>query len=241
MGIDVSKWLGESPSERDCGSAETRGNPEDDGPVEIDERLGRLLPGEAQDTGTRQGDTARTTFQLSPDAIRLFGRLSDRLDKSQKDLLGDALRLSRRALDENPEQVRAAAARYEEVDAKTKTMAIAPETRSGLNDLAEEAGLPRDHVVELGIRLVKLSLEEAIRRKIGPHEDILEDLKDLCAAAEEVQIALTSHPNRDQAGGYEDPVEQGLFDILGALRSMAEAIEEELESRAPIEEDRQFV
>ena len=71
-------------------------------------------------------------------------------------------------------------------------MAIAPETRSGLNHLAEEAGLRRDRVVELGIRL----REEALRAKIRPHEDILEDLKDLCAAAEEVQIALTSHAKR---------------------------------------------
>ena len=244
MGIDVSKWLRKSPSDPDGGSAETedKGDPEDDGPVEIDERLGRLLPDEAQDTGPRHGgESARTTFRLSPDAIKLFARLSERTGEAQKDLLGDALRLSRRALDKNPEQVRAAATRYEEIDAKTKTMAIAPETRAGLNEVADEAGLSRDHLVEIGIRLVKLTLEEALQAKIGPHQDILEDLRALYTEVEEVQIALSSHPKRSRSDGYEDPVEQGLFEILGALRSMTEVIEEEIASRAPIEEGRQFL
>lgn len=244
MGIDVSKWLGKSRSDPEGGSAETegKGSPEDDGPVEIDERLGQLLPDEARDTGARHsGESARTTFQLSPDAIKLFGRLSERTGKTQKGLLDDALRLSRQALGENPEKVRSAAARYEEVDARTKAMAVAPETRSGLNELADEAGLPRDHVVEIGIRLVKLSIEENLQAKIRPHQEILEDLRALYTEVEEVQIALSSHPKRSQAGGYEDPVEQGLFEILGALRSMAEAIEEAVESGTPIEEDRKFL
>lgn len=256
MGVSVMEMLHNSRGAAGSaagGSAETSseggtsGEGEDEERIEIDDQLKELLPGTAPDLQSREaGKSVRTTFQLSAEATSLFGRLSGRTGKSQKELLGEALCLSRRALEKSPERVRAAAARYKDRPDAAKPMAIAPEVRTGLNELAEEEGLHRDYLVEVGIRLAKLAVEEPIRQKIRPHEDILEDLRDLYREVEEVQIALTSHPDRSRSENhedpvsYDDPVEQALFDILGTLRSMAEAIEASAESGTPIEEDREF-
>jgi hypothetical protein len=230
MPVDISEYLPDRQPAPDDTSTESGGEQHSEKRVEIDEELGQLLPGEARAERPRQtGESARTTFRLTPDAIQLFGRLSGRTGKSQKDLLGDALRLSRKALENDPEQVRAAAARFEdgtgdeegtskeETGAAKKTMAIAPETRAGLSELAEEAGLPRDHLVEVGIRLAKVTLEEALRKKFSPHEDMLGDVRALCTEVEEVQTAITGARMENGSEEYEDPVEQALFDILGAL------------------------
>lgn len=212
----------------------------------VDDQLRQLLPKHSMDTEIKSSsESVRTTFELSPDAIQLFDHLSDRTGKTQKDLLGDVLRLSRTALSDERDQVRDAASRYqmgEEGSPKTtkKSMAIAPETRAGLNELAEREGLSRNQLVEMGIRLVKLSLEENIRKKISPQEDILEDLKTLYDEVEEVQLALTRSPERSRSDDYEDPIRDALFEILSSIRSMVDAIEKAVESKTPIDEDQTF-
>lgn len=194
-----------------------------------------------------KADSVRTTVCLSLSARRLFKDLSARTGKTKKRLLGGTLRLCRGAWEEDPKQLRETAAEFRTAPAeetKNRTsMAIAPGVREGLNSLSQESGLSRDQLVEVGIRLTWAALEEQNQRKICPHEDALDNLYALYEEAEKGQLSLAEREKRSGPGTleYDDPIEDGLAQLIGGLREMIDAIEEEIESGRPMKEGRTFL
>jgi len=231
------------PEETDNGQRET-------GPSETDSKINRLLTEGvlqvASDLHSQPSSGARTTFCLSRESRTLFEDLSSRTDRSQKDLLETVLRLCRTAWDDRPERLRETAPCFQagrQVESEERrTMAIAPDVREGLNTLSEETGLPRDQLVEVGIRLARAATEEEAKRRVRPHEEILDDLRALSTEVEEVKTALAGHEKRGGPvlSSWEDPLESGLSRMLEMIYEMTAAVESEIESGEPISESREF-
>lgn len=110
--------------------------------------------------------------------------------------------------------------------------------------MRDEAGIDRDRLVEMGIRLAQAAFKRQVRRRILPHQDILADLDVLYEEAKNVLKKLSGHEmRRDERNplcDYRDPVERGLEEILYLFIEMRDAIGEELESGEPMGEYREF-
>lgn len=178
--------------------------------------------------------SVRTTFSLSREAIDTLDRLADRTGKTLKDLLREVLELSRFTWDDHTARFRQIADSLTIEEETRKSMAVHPETRKGLNDLANKSGISRNCLVEVGIRLAKLVTEEAIQKKIDPHEEILPDLNGLADHVEEVRAKFD--PAEDN-----DPIDSALFGVLRKIENMIADIEQEVRSGAPMDEDHDFI
>lgn len=231
------------PEETDANQCETAQS-------ETDSKINRLLTEEvlqvASGLQSQDSSGARTTFCLSLESRTLFEDLSSRSDRSQKDLLETVLRLCRTAWKDRPERLRETAPCFQagrEVESEERrTMAIVPDVRDGLNNLSDETGLPRDQLVEVGIRLAWAATEEEAKRRVRPHEEILDDLRALGEEVEEVKTALAGHEKRGGLtfSSWEDPLESGLSRMLEMIDEMTAAVESEIESGEPMGESREF-
>jgi len=184
----------------------------------------------------QSGDTGvRTTFNLSEEAIDTLEWLSDFTGKSRKKMLTEVLDLSRAAWEDRPEEFQEAANSLSIKDTVRKSMAIRTETRGGLNKLAEEVGISRDELMEVGVRLAKLVAEDTREKQIAPHRDILPDIRELHGHAEEVQSKIRDQVER------RDPVDFALFGICRQLEEMIIDVEEEIETGKPLDQNHTFI
>lgn len=233
----------DTPAERESSMPDGTKVDEEDPGLDL-ERL--LIDTGSQQVGRLMNETggARTTFRLSTEAQTLFDRLSGRTGKSKKELLKSVLRLNLEGWAGNREAFAETAKSLQVENAERVSMAIAPRTRMGLNNLRDETGIDRDRLVEVGIRLFQAALRRETERKITPHRDVRSDLVALRRDTEEVQRKLSEHPSRSdgRTALYEHrgPVERGLFRILHMLSEMEDAIEKEEESGEPMGEYREF-
>ncbi len=179
--------------------------------------------------------SVRTTFTISQEAIDTLDWLSERMNRTRKDMLKEVLELCRAAWRDQKEELSDTANSLTIEDPVRKPMAIGAGTRSGLNRLSEESGISRDHLAELGIRLARIVAERAIEKQIEPHRKILDDLEELHKHAEAVRSKLHGQVGKD------DPVDFALFGIEQTLEEMLADIEREVQTNKPLNRGHQFV
>ena len=103
--------------------------------------------------------SSRTTFKISESAVDKLTWLAKRHDTTQKRIIDYVYNLLREREEDRDDLIEGA--RNASLDeAVRKAVAIDPQTRDGLNALANQLDVPRDNLVELGIHIAKLLAEK---------------------------------------------------------------------------------
>lgn len=132
---------------------------------------------ETQNTSNRPGRnrdrSSRTTFSISEEAVQALSWLADYYETSQKQVVDHVLHIleDMKATQDSLTEATETLSVESEV---RKSVAIAPNTREGLNELADDLGVARDRLVEVGIRLSKLVAEKHLEKKRTLLEEVRE-------------------------------------------------------------------
>ena len=163
--------------------------------------------------------SSRTTFKISESAVDNLTWLAERHGTTQKRIIDHAHNVLRNR-EESREALIEGAMNSSPDETVRKAVAIDPQTRDRLNSLADDLDVPRDNLVELGIRLAKLLAEKHRERQkemLEKLEEFFEDGKDLI---DKMESKL----------GKDDPLVRGLGrtqseleDIIGFARGAVES------------------
>lgn len=185
--------------------------------------------------GGLHGRTARqpvrTTFRLTNEGHEALAWMAERYGLNLKDVVATVVR----AVAELRTQPAAfaewarTAARIPMDEAQRKTQVVPRESMLALRDVAIAAGLPRDRVLEGGIRLVREMTVAGERTLRHQHEKALRLVKGLDERMHDAESRLAA------ALEPGDPVLYRFGHIAAALRRLAHDIQHELDAGAPVD------
>lgn len=165
------------------------------------------------------GESSRTTFTISPDAVEDLSWLANYYGVTQKRIVDHVLRILQ-SMRETEDLLIEAAQDVSLDDTVRKTVAIDPDTRSGLNEVSDELDVSRDRLVEVGIRLAKMFSE---KNKARQREEVK-------------MIREFREKGRDLEEKLTDPeLQRGFGFVMLDLIDVVDAAENALESDTPIE------
>lgn len=170
------------------------------------------------ETLSEEEKSSRTTFKISESAVENLTWLSERHDTTQKRII-DHVHNVLQEMEESRETLVEGVRNISPDETVRKSVAIDPATRDGLNSIAEDLEVPRDGLVEIGIRLAKLLAEEHREKQ----KEMLEKLKNFFDEGENLLGEIKSKLGRD------DPLVRGLGrsqtvleDVIGCARTAIE-------------------
>lgn len=168
--------------------------------------------------------SSRTTFKISESAVENLTWLAERHDTTQKRII-DHVHNVLREREENREALIEGARNTSSDETVRKAVAIDPQTRDGLNSLADDLDVSRDSLVELGIRLAKL-LAKKHREK---QKEMLEKLEKFFKKGEVLLDEMRGKLGKD------DPLVRGLGRTQSELADIIGYADRAIESGSTIE------
>ena len=171
--------------------------------------------------------TIRATFTLSPEAIKAleelkekhgitFGRLIDKLWVSLMPLIINA------AKELTPKNSKLAV---------RKTIVISGDAQKELNKASEDNKIPRDILVDSGIKMMKLLVEEIEKKSKSDHKRTSEIIGRFWSEAEKIEKTLQEFLDPD------DPILERFGYVIVLISNLHMAIEQEMEKGTPISSD----
>jgi hypothetical protein len=167
---------------------------------------------------TDSEESTRTTFNISKDAVNGLSWLADYYGATQKRILNHVLRVLGSMKDE--EAVAEAVQEVSPDNPVRKSVAIDPDTRTGLNDMSDEMDVSRDRLIEVGIQLAKFFAEKNMEKQ---RED-LDKIRKFYEKADELEGELR-----------DDTLYRGFGRVVGILIDIIDHAEHSLDNEKSID------
>jgi hypothetical protein len=181
--------------------------------------------------------SVHTKFKLSEKALRAKEHLAEHWGVTQKEVAEMAAQLTMSFLEDESEETRdwfVDNASTQPGEITRKTHVVSRDTKSLLEETADELNLTRDQCFDACLRLAHAVVQFLQDAQLERHEEQLSALSELLEQAEAIEATLQEETTDI------DPLKPAIASIRGQIEAIVDDIEDEVERGVPLGRNHEF-